>query len=274
MEGEIGFGRLAREIVATYRTRAALLLPAAFLLSVPLGLVDVLDERLFELDASELSWLAGIVLAIETLAHAGTALLGEVLFAGIAAAVVSERRTGVAHPLLDLLRTLPYGRLIVIDLLFNAGLAVGLLLLVVPGLVFFAWFALAAPLAKIEDLGVRDAFRRSRALVRGRFRTVLALLLPLAIATELLTEALQAGSVWAVGDSFLGDWAGAVAVGVLLTPIFAVASVVLAYDLLAAGPRDSTGRAARPWRVTARRESASRMVRTKEPRLSTLSTVS
>jgi hypothetical protein len=74
----------------------------------------------------------------------------------------------------QILRGLPYVRLIVADLLFVVVVTVGLLLCVVPGLVFMNLFAIAGPLITTEDLGVRAAFRRSARLVRSHFWLTLA----------------------------------------------------------------------------------------------------
>ena len=74
--------------------------------------------------------------------------LGEVFFAGVVMSAVSESMEGHERPPLGkLVRALPYGGLIVVDLLFSLGLAFGLVLLIVPGLVFFARYVMAAPAA-------------------------------------------------------------------------------------------------------------------------------
>ncbi len=67
------------------------------------------------------------------------------------------------------LRTLPYGRLIVADVILAAIAQVGWLLFVVPGLFVFTAFALVGPLIIVEGHGIRPAFLRSRALVMRHF---------------------------------------------------------------------------------------------------------
>ena len=107
-----------------------------------------------------------------------------------------------------------------------------MVLLIVPGLVFFTWFSLTTVLIKIEHLGVWAAFGRSRRLVRGNFWPVLAVVGGLYIGSDAVATAAQSGALWAIGDSFVSDWAAAVAVGVLLTPFAAIATVVSAYGLI------------------------------------------
>jgi hypothetical protein len=109
-----------------------------------------------------------------------------------------------------------------------------LLLLIVPGVLFFTYFALTAPIVEIEDRGIRAAFRRSRKLVRGHFWTVLAILLPVSAVIELLTEADQAAVNALLGESLVSDWLGTSIVNVALTPIYAVAAVVLTIELIEA----------------------------------------
>jgi hypothetical protein len=83
------------------------------------------------------------------------------------------------------LRTLPYGRLFALDLLTTTGIAIGLVLGVLPGVVLFTFIALAPPLMVSEHLGVRASMRRSIHLVRGAFwLTFFAVTLPVFVEHE------------------------------------------------------------------------------------------
>ena len=64
---------------------------------------------------------------------------------------------------------MPIKRLILLDLVLTFGTALGFLLLVIPGLIWLAYFSLAPALIKFEHRGVWDSMRRSRELVRGNF---------------------------------------------------------------------------------------------------------
>ncbi|MDQ3777466.1 MAG: hypothetical protein M3310_01155, partial [Actinomycetota bacterium] len=59
------------------------------------------------------------------------------------------------------------GSIIVAGLLAGLGIAVGLLLLVVPGLVLLTWWVLIIPVIVLEGTRAGAAFSRSRELVRG-----------------------------------------------------------------------------------------------------------
>jgi hypothetical protein len=225
---------LYRCILATLRTHGAPLLAGAAILFVPLSFVEAVGEQVFELDLEDLTALEATGVAIAALVQIATSLLGEVFFAGAVAALLVGERTGVDRSLRDVARELPYLRLIAVDLLYSVGAAFFLLLLIVPGIVFFTYFALTAPVVEIEDRRIRAAFRRSRELVRRRFWAVLAVLAPISIGIELLTEANQAVVNALFGHSLLSDWLGTSIVNVVLTPIYAVAAVVLTIALIEA----------------------------------------
>ena len=225
--------RTLRRIGAVYVEQARFLLPVAIVLFVPLGLLEALAEDAFELEADELdaAEVAGLIVAI--VFQVTTSSLGEVFYAGVVMSAVSESMEGHARvPLGKLVRTLPYGGLIVVDVLFSFGFAFGLVLLLVPGLVFFARYVLAAPLLELERRGVRAAFRRSRALARGHKLGLLLLLGGLWLATDLLGSALGEGGASLLGESLGADWTVATVIELLITPVWAVAVCVVSWRLL------------------------------------------
>jgi hypothetical protein len=129
---------------------------------------------------------------------AGVATFGTTFFAGLLDRIVGEEERG--HPrrsLREVLRTLPYWRLIGADVLLSLGAVVALLLLVVPGLIFYTFFSLVGPAVVMENRGVFDGFRRSARLVRGHFwLTLLLVTLPI-----LVEEDVVHGIVALVGDA-------------------------------------------------------------------------
>jgi len=229
-----GPAQLYRRIIATLRAEAVPLLTVAAIVFVPLSLLEAVGEQALEIDLEDLTVLEAGGLAIAALVQIGTSLVGEVFYAGAVAALIVEKRTGVRRRLSDVARELPYLRLLAVDLLYSLGVAVFFVLLIVPGVLFFTYFALTAPIVEIEERGIRAAFRRSRELVRGRFWTVLAILLPVSVVIELLTEADQAAVKSLLGHSLLSEWLGTSIVNVVLTPIYAVAAVVLTVELIEA----------------------------------------
>lgn len=225
--------RTLRRIGEVYVEQARFLLPVALVLFVPLGLVEAWAEHAFELEADDLTAaeVAGLIGAI--VGQVAASSLGEVFYAGVVMSAVSESMEGHRRPPVGkLLRALPYGGLIVVDLLFSLGLAFGLVLLVVPGLIFFARYVLAAPLLELEHSGVRAAFKRSRALARGHWFGLLLLLGGLWLGTDLVSGLLGEGGASTLGESLTADWAIATVIELLITPIWAVAVCVVTWRLL------------------------------------------
>lgn len=230
---------VAREALSAYRSHLGLLLLAAVAVFVPITLLEAAAHGLGELRPDEVDAAAIVELVAAALAVTITSVLGEVFYTGVVAAVVNEERTGLRHELAGIARGLPWGRLAAVDVLFVLAVAVGLVLLVVPGVIVFVWFALAAPAVKIEGLGVGAAFRRSRELVRGSFWRVFVILAPVLVAGDLLGELLVSSGPWILGHGFFGDWLGELLAQGLTAPFFALAAVVTAHHLIAraASPR-------------------------------------
>ncbi len=223
----------------TYWSWGPSLLLLAAIVFLPLGLLDSISS---ELDAESLDLDNGIKVAalIATIsALTATSLIGEVFYSG--AVAISLTHPEHEHPpsLREIARRIDYRRLIAVDLIYVLIVVVGLLLLFVPGALAFVWLGLAGPVVEIEKRTVRDAFRRSVDLIRGSFWTVFFVLVPIEIVGDTIGEGLGGAVHEAFGDSFLATWLADFAANVFLTPIFAVAAVLLTLDLIAA--RDGSG---------------------------------
>lgn len=118
-------------------------------------------------------------------ALAGTTMsqVGVTFYAGLLDKVVGEYELGEEpEPVLYVLRHLPYGSLIVADILITVVTAVGMLFLIVPGVILFTLFAITGPVINIEQRGAISAMKRSARLVRTHFWLVLFLVsVPLAV---------------------------------------------------------------------------------------------
>ena len=199
---------------------------------MPLGLLDAVPDRVAEVSGvSDLSNLATAAVLVAFLAQSVTVLLGEVFYSGAVALLIARTEPRDRPSLRQLARSLSYGRLIAVDLLFGLGIAVGLVLFVVPGVVAFTLFALAGPLVELDGLSVGAAFARSRRLVRGHFWTVLAVLGPITLASEALTDVVLAVGHGVLGDSLFADWLGESAANIVLSPLYAVAAVLMTLQL-------------------------------------------
>jgi hypothetical protein len=141
--------------------------------------------------------------------------LGLTFYAGMLERLVgSVERGEPAQPVFTVLRTLPWGRLLVAEVILVLISAVASVALVVPGLIVGTVFALVGPLINLLDSSVPDAFRRSLQLVWPRFMMVfLIITLPLALEHEIVVfvaELVPHEHIWAVflTTFILGDLFG------------------------------------------------------------------
>jgi hypothetical protein len=241
--GKLSIRSVARGSLTTGSKHWRALLLTAVVVFVPLGLYEALDDRLQGFDPDAFTELQLVALVAIAGVHTTSSLFGEVFYSGVVAGIVRQTRTGARRSVMQVARTLPYGRLIAVDLLFAVLVVVGLVALVVPGLVFFIWFGLVAPVVEIEDRGVVAAFRRSRELVRGSFWRVVAVVVPLELLTEVVTNASGDVAASVLTDSFLADWLGSSLGALVVTPPYAVALTVMTFELIGLRGRDPRGAA-------------------------------
>ncbi|MDX6623822.1 MAG: hypothetical protein QOE75_1754 [Solirubrobacterales bacterium] len=215
-----------------YWSWAPTLLLLAAIVFLPLGLLGALaaevDVDSLELDSFiKVAALAGAITAITA-----TSLLGEVFYSGAIA-------IGLTHPehehpprLREIARQINYKRLIVIDILYVVLVLLGMVAFVIPGVLVFVYLGLAGPVVEIEERTVRQAFRRSFELVRGSFWFVFLVLAPIEIAGDLVGEYLGHFIHELFADSLLGTWLAETVSSSVLSPLFAVAVVLLTLELI------------------------------------------
>jgi hypothetical protein len=128
-----------------------------------------------------------------TLLTVAVNLLGQAVYSGLAAAAVVDWRAGLPlPPLRALLRAMPIGRLILLDILITLVIAFGFLLLVIPGLVLLTFLATSPAILKLEHLGVRKSISRSIQVVRGHAWRVFAVVVGAVAVTEAAVQLVAA----------------------------------------------------------------------------------
>lgn len=237
-------GRTARtlalyaQIGRTYRAWAPSLLSLAAVVFIPIGFVHAL---VIQADIGSLDFDAGVKLVAIGAAVAvltATGLFGEVFYTGAVAISLTHPQNGDPPSLRETVAMVSYRRLIVIDLIYGAVVSVGIVALVVPGVIAFIYLGLAAPVAEIERRGVRAAFGRSFELVRGSFAVAAAVLIPLELIGDSITDLVTELAHDTIGESLLATWTADALSNIALTPFYAVAAVLLTLDLIAR--RDGT----------------------------------
>jgi len=234
-----------RQILTTYgriwhtcRAWASSLLALALIVFLPLGLLDAITANIDvgALDLTSGIKVAAIVVAVGAVTMTG--LLGEMFFSGAIAISLTHPHGEEPPSLREIARRVKYGRLIVVDFAFVAIVAVGFLIAAIPGVLAFVFFGLAGPVVEIEERSAHRALLRSMQLVRGKFWLVFWVLVPIEIVGDAIGRGL-AGLVHNLfGDTFVATWLAEALSNVALSPIFAVAAVLLTVDLIAA--RDGT----------------------------------
>jgi hypothetical protein len=127
-------------------------------------------------------------------------------------------------------RVRPYlGTLIVAGILAGLGIAVGLVLLIVPGLILLTWWALIVPVIVLEEKRVGEAFTRSRELVRGHGWTVFGVVIVTAILSGIASGIIQ--SLFFFLGSFLRYWIGGAIASAIVGPFLAIALTLMYFKL-------------------------------------------
>jgi hypothetical protein len=178
MERKLDVGGTLSQAFSIYGSQAGVLLPLAFGIFLAVAVLAAL--------LSGISWvLLPIVFAIS--------VIGNTLYQGMVVSLVADVQDGrrdssvgdlvnAASPVI-----LP---LFLAGLLAGLGIALGFVLLIVPGLFLLTIWSVIAPVIVLERTGVIDAFGRSRELVRGHgwqvFGVIVCVFLIIVVARSVL----------------------------------------------------------------------------------------
>lgn len=210
-------GTLER-IFEMYSRQAAVLLPAALIIYFPVALLQIVAG-------------ANLLLALVALV---VALIAGTLFQGSVVQAVRDMQDGKRDLSVGEVITsaVPFiGPLIGAGLLAGLGIAIGFVLLIVPGLILLTIWALIAPVIVVERSGVMGAFSRSQQLVKGNgwrvFGVLIVMFLILVVAQQILL---------AIGNGIAGDIGGAIgylAAATITAPLPALTAAILYFTLVA-----------------------------------------
>jgi hypothetical protein len=114
-------------------------------------------------------------------------------------------------------------------LLAGLGIALGFLLLIIPGLFLITIWAVVAPVIVVEKPGVFAAFGRSRELVRGHGWTVFGIVIITALLSGIASALLQAA--FSALPEFLEILIGSTIAQAVVTPFGVIAIAVMYFRL-------------------------------------------
>lgn len=209
---QISPGSVISRIWEIYREQTAVLVGTAFVL--------------FGLEFVVLLLVPGASIAIAILFWALS-----VLYQGMVVKLVQDLQSGRRdHSIAGLLRSVEpvLLQLMAVSVLFAIGVAVGFLLLIVPGLILLVIWCVVAPVTVIERPGVFAGFARSRELVRGNGWNVFGVivLVFLAVLVVSLVVALAAAPLSFVPRALV-QWV----VSSAIAPVSALSASVLYFEL-------------------------------------------
>ena len=206
----------------------------ALVLFVPPPLLAVLLGQWRESLEADPGLVRGLGYVIGLLTATMIRLFGPVVYAGyLDEAVGHEYFRGHRIRLRTIIRTLPWGRLVVADLILVVGTIVGLALFVVPGLIWLTFFGLIGPVLVQERLGVVDGFKRTFRLARGAWLHIFVLVV-LALAFENLVHELVHDRFHhsSIGLQVMSSWL----VTAIIGGVVGLVEVALATELMARSP--------------------------------------
>lgn len=154
-----------------------------------------------------------------------------VLYQGMVVKLVQDIQDGRRdHSAGELLRSVEpvFWQLLAVSLLAGIGIAIGFVLLIIPGLMLMVLWAVVAPVTVLERPGVFAAFGRSRDLVRGNGWNVFGVLVIVFVAVIVISfvAGFASDSLGSVGRSLV-QWF----VNAAVAPLTALSASVLYFEL-------------------------------------------
>lgn len=155
-----------------------------------------------------------------------------IFYEGMVVELVQDVQDGRRdHSVGQLLRSVKpvFWPLVAVSILFGIGVAIGFVLLIIPGLILLVIWSVVAPVTVLERPGVFAAFRRSREIVRGNGWNVFGVVVIVFVIVVLISIAagLAASGLGSVGRALV-QWA----VNSAIAPLTALSAAVLYFALL------------------------------------------
>jgi uncharacterized membrane protein YhaH (DUF805 family) len=178
-------GPVWRAVARTARRYWWRILVVSIVVSAVSAVAEVVVDHL--IDRADVTQAVG-----GSLGATGASLLGAVFLSGFLGRLVGAAEHGEAGPdqrnvrISAVLASLPWGSLILADLLVTAVILAGLVLLLIPGLIALNLLSITGPVIEIEHRRPVAGIRRSAHLVRQRFwRVALIATVPLIVISGL-----------------------------------------------------------------------------------------
>jgi hypothetical protein len=233
-----GLGEILSAAFDIYRNNAAPLLLIVAVVVVPVSFIGALLGQAFEPTESTVD-VGGVPVEsrsffIALLAALVLVAIGIIIWAVSEAAILRGAAQATIGDPVDIeasyrwgLRR--FGSVLLIALLVGLAVAIGFLLLIIPGIILLVFLSVTIPALVVENRRGTDAMKRSWNLVSGNFWHALVVILVAAIITGIV-----GGLIGAIGGSnwFL-RWIFQAIAQIITVPFTALVTVVLYVDLRA-----------------------------------------
>jgi hypothetical protein len=211
-------GEIWSEAFRIYRENAANLLLIVAVVVVPLTFVSAVIVQTGTtivglLVAAAIGIIIWAVLQAAILRGAAQATIGDPVD------IDASYRWGLAR----------FGSVLLVALLVGIVVAVGFLLLIIPGFIFLVFLSVSEPALIVENRRGTEAMSRSWNLVRGHFWHALVVILVAAIITGVIQGILSAIG----GDNWFVRWIFTAIAQIITAPYTALVTVLLYLDLRA-----------------------------------------
>jgi hypothetical protein len=219
MNRKLDVGGTLSQVFSTYGQQAGVLLPLAFGLYLLVAIITGLFAH---------NVLLGLI-AI------GVGVIAGTLYQGMVVSLVRDVQDGSRDSSVGQLieETWPVVLpLIGAGILAGIGIAVGLIIFIIPGLILLTIWSVIAPVIVVERSGAIDAFGRSRALVKGNGWQVFGVIVVVFLITAIASFVLRAIGA-SISDSFAMLALFSLIASTLTAPITALAASVIYFRLLA-----------------------------------------
>jgi putative effector of murein hydrolase LrgA (UPF0299 family) len=220
MNAKLDTGRVFERIFKVYGEQFTLLIPAALLLFIPVAIVNGLVL------AGGEAWALAISFVV--------AVAATFWYQGMVVEAVRDILDGRRDQTIGSLfgSAAPFiAPLVGAGILAGIAIAIGFVLLIVPGLILITIWAVIVPAIVIDRIGVFDSFGRSRNLVRDNGWRVFGVIIVLFLLVAVVRGVVNAVVGGVSDDSFVGYAVADLVVNMLLVPLTAIAATVVYVEL-------------------------------------------
>jgi hypothetical protein len=244
-----GLGDILSAAFDVYKVNASKLITIVAVVVVPLSFISHLFTGVVFKPTTETVTIAGQTISTTSTRSFGTFVLASLIAAAIAviisaalqAALVRGAALATVGEPIDVEASYQYGfrrfgSVFWISLLVGIIVAIGFVLLIIPGIFFLTMLAVAIPALIVENRRGTDALSRSWSLVKGHFWHVLGTIVVAAIITGVI------GSIFGLlgGSNWFLQWIFG-SIGTIITAPFSALVAILLYVDLRARTEGLTG---------------------------------